>query len=531
MATRKNAVPNPALKNNNTGWGGGSTPTRVTGLTGLPRTTGAHYSANSYAALPAATVGAGETWTLSCYFQNNTGSSLGTKTVYFVCKKPGDDFTITTSVALPTGTTRIEITGTTLTGTTGLYMLIDSFGANNGAGVEITAALYEKVAGPADTYFDGDTASAVWDGTDGNSSSTLTTGGSDTVVPDPNSGGVGANGTSDGRALGDSSGGASPGGQADGRALGDASGSSGSAGAGDGLTLGDASGGTGAGSSGDGRALGTEPGGAGTGGSGEGRALGDVSGGVGASGSADSSASASVVQDGSGGSGVGGSQGGTAIGTVSGGVGAGGSPDTVSGPVAIQDRSGGVGAGGQSEVLASEVVHDVLAMPVLLSALACLQDELNKVTKPPAIYTVRPGDSFEAQADPWIGSECCAGVAWVREVNQYQTDTSVWPELMSQGQNSGCGPDSWGVVFEVGVSRCVPVAADYRGGVVPPDMWLAAAIEQADDQAALRRVLCCLRALYDSSDVVSGQINPLPMQGGCGGSVMQVTVRRDACDC
>jgi hypothetical protein len=246
VATRNNASPNPALKNNNTGWGGSSTPTRSTGLSGLPRTTGAHYSINGFASLPTATVGAGETWTLSCYFQNNTGTNLGTKTVYFVCKKPGDDFSITTSVALPTGITRVSITAVTLTGTTGLYMLIDSFDASIGAGVEITAVLFEKVSGPPDTYFDGDTASATWDGADGNSPSTLTTG-TDTFITDPVAGGSSSSGTSDGIALGGTADGGSTGGTADGVALGSTAGGSGSGGQPDGVAIGTSSGASGTG--------------------------------------------------------------------------------------------------------------------------------------------------------------------------------------------------------------------------------------------------------------------------------------------
>jgi hypothetical protein len=296
-----------------------------------------------------------------------------------------------------------------------------------------------------------------------------------TSVPDPVNLGAGASG------------------QADGRALGDTSGAAGVSGAADGLTLGDASGGAGAGGSGD-------P-----------VARGDTSGGAGSGGQSD----------------------GLALGTGSGGLGAGGSADTLPGlPVVIQDVSGGVGAGGQADTAEiSQVVHDTMVMPVLLSALACMQGELAKVTVPPGIYTIRPGDSFEPGADPWFGSECCAGVAWVRLVSNYETDVDRFPDPVPRGEGEGCPPDSWGVVIELGVNRCVPVAADYRGGLVTPAQWLAATQAQMDDGAALRRVLCCLRELYDNSDVAAGQVNPLPLQGGCGGVSMQVTVRQNACDC
>jgi hypothetical protein len=177
MADRVNLCDNPALKNNNTGWGGGSTPTRSTGLTGLPRTTGAHYTANGYAQTPTAVAAPATVYTASLYLQNNTGFSLGFKTIYlaFTRSAGGDDFSQTKSVELPTGVTRIDFTGTSPALTTGLYVIVDSFNASLGSGVELTACLIEQ-AGALDTYFDGDTAGASWDGSDGNSTSTLSTG-------------------------------------------------------------------------------------------------------------------------------------------------------------------------------------------------------------------------------------------------------------------------------------------------------------------------------------------------------------------
>jgi hypothetical protein len=306
----------------------------------------------------------------------------------------------------------------------------------------------------------------------------------------------------------DGAGGVGAGGQADGRILGDSSGASGAAGTTDGRTLGDGSGGAGAGGTSDPVALGDGSGSTGSGGAGDGLALGD----------------------GSGGAGAGGSTGGTALGDASGGVGFGGSADTLAlVPVIIQDASGGLGAGGSPDSI-SQVVHDTMVMPVLLSAMACLQGEADKTASPPTIYTVRPGDSFEASADPWI-VECCAGVGWVRQVSSYETDVDSFPDPLTHAVSDGCPPDSMAVVVEIGISRCFPVAGDSRGSVVTTAQWMAASQQQADDGAALRRVLCCLRELYDNSDVVSGQVNPLPIQGGCGGVSAQVTIRRNACDC
>jgi hypothetical protein len=356
-----------------------------------------------------------------------------------------------------------------------------------------------------------------------------------------------------------------------------------------GITVADASGGSSAGSSGSlaplvGITVPDTPGGSSAGSSGSavlaGVVLADASGGASAGGSPDSVTSSVLIQDasggatlggtpdapgaatfvpdGSGGAGGGSSPGGLSVGVVladtSGGFGMGPSPSAIAQGVVLADASGGAGAGsstglvavpqdvtitdssggagaGSSREVADEptptVVHDTMVMPVLLSALACLQDEAAKVAKPPALYTIRPGDSFEPSADPWT-DECCVGIGWTRMVSSFETYDFPAPASVMEGN---CPPHSWAVVIEVGINRCVPVAGDGRGSIVTSEQWLEAAIAQADDGAALRRVLCCLRELYDVADVTAGQVNPLPLQANCGGVVLQITVRRDACDC
>lgn len=174
--TRHNLCINPACGSNVTGWGGGSTPTRSTGLTvpGVTVTTGAHYSINSYAQTPSGVALPATAYTLSLYFQNNSGSNLGSKVIYFCSTRSagGDDQSQTTTVALPIGTTRVSITKTTVALTTGVYMIVDSFDASQGAGCELTAVLFEQSASLG-SYFDGNTAGASWDGTPNNSASSM----------------------------------------------------------------------------------------------------------------------------------------------------------------------------------------------------------------------------------------------------------------------------------------------------------------------------------------------------------------------
>lgn len=175
MTTRHNVCINPACGANVTGWAGGSTPTRSTGLAGLPVTTGAHYSANNFAQTPAGVASASVAYTGSFYVNNGAGVALNSITLYlaFTRSAGGDDFSHTTTVNLPTGVSRVSLTATAPANTTGVYMVLDTFNASLGSGVDLTACLLEA-ASSADTYFDGNTTNGSWDGTANNSASTLT---------------------------------------------------------------------------------------------------------------------------------------------------------------------------------------------------------------------------------------------------------------------------------------------------------------------------------------------------------------------
>lgn len=171
--TRQNLSPNPALKNNATGYTGTGSPARLTGLTGLPRTTGVGPTGGGYIQTPASTCAPSDIFTVSFYLKNNTGLSQTGKTCYvsYTRSAGGDVFPETFSFAAgAVGTvTRFSFTAAAAPAlATGIYLVLDSLIA----GFEFTAFLPEKV-GALDTYFDGDTASASWDGTNGDSTSTL----------------------------------------------------------------------------------------------------------------------------------------------------------------------------------------------------------------------------------------------------------------------------------------------------------------------------------------------------------------------
>ena len=176
MATRHNLCLNPALTSNATGWGGGSTPARAS-VTGFGRPFAAEYTTSgSYASTAATATGAvtvGLTYTLSAYVRPATFNvNSGTLYVEWINGSgggfgyPSSGFTLTANTV-----TQLSITATAPSGAVAVRLIIDgiNFSINTS---HVTMALLEEVA-TLGTYFDGDTSGATWDGTPGNSASTL----------------------------------------------------------------------------------------------------------------------------------------------------------------------------------------------------------------------------------------------------------------------------------------------------------------------------------------------------------------------
>src|SRR5205823_3594472 len=116
---------------------------------------------------------AGLAYTGSLYAINGTPFAISTSLfLAFRRSAGGDDFSQTAPVTFPIGVSRIAITGTAPANTTGVYLIIDSFRGDFGAGVDLTACLIEQAAA-AGSYFDGDSPGASWDGVPGLSPSTL----------------------------------------------------------------------------------------------------------------------------------------------------------------------------------------------------------------------------------------------------------------------------------------------------------------------------------------------------------------------
>lgn len=178
MTTRHNTCTNPGVKVNTTGWSGGAAPTRVTGLTGYNRTTGARYTGGSFLQTPAGAAAPGDVVTVSFDVLTEVFDDPSIDLYMFATRSAGGDVQIG-AIDHPTLTnnvvSRFAITRTCPALTTGVYALADSI--NMVISPTVATAVLIEVAASAGTYFDGDTTpGGSWDGTNGLSASTLSSG-------------------------------------------------------------------------------------------------------------------------------------------------------------------------------------------------------------------------------------------------------------------------------------------------------------------------------------------------------------------
>jgi len=169
-------------------------------------------------------------------------------------------------------------------------------------------------------------------------------------------------------------------------------------------------------------------------------------------------------------------------------------------------------------------ITDPGVLPVATSLLACLQTALQDVTAPPEHVSLRVGVQVELLLSE-TRDECCEGVGWVRVVSIYPSAVFPQPDL----ESIRCWPLQWAAILEMGVARCAPTPdADE---IPSTDDWNTLAEAVLDDAAAMRRALCCFADLEADRMYLAGLWQPLPVDGGCLGGSMQVTVAIDACDC
>lgn len=167
---------------------------------------------------------------------------------------------------------------------------------------------------------------------------------------------------------------------------------------------------------------------------------------------------------------------------------------------------------------------DPSVLPVATVLLGCLQDTLAETAAPPASVSLRVGTQVELLLSQ-SRDECCEGVGWVRVAAIYPSENFPNPDAAW----SSCGPMQWAAVLELGVARCAPTpeADDMPSG----DDWNAIAEAVLADAAAMRKALCCFADLETDRMHLAGLWQPLPVEGGCVGGSMSVTVAIDNCDC
>lgn len=165
---------------------------------------------------------------------------------------------------------------------------------------------------------------------------------------------------------------------------------------------------------------------------------------------------------------------------------------------------------------------DPIGLPVAEQLLACLTEQLQTLPSPPANIHLRLGQ----ETGPLIGpntDECCAGLAWVRISQIYPS----WDSFPGPDNTwLPCGPLAYAVVLEMGVAFCMPWS-DTSGtydDMDPPSAqdWATAAATQMQHQTLMRRAAaCCFRTTQRRA---VGEWSSLPVEGGCTGGKLTVTV-------
>lgn len=173
------------------------------------------------------------------------------------------------------------------------------------------------------------------------------------------------------------------------------------------------------------------------------------------------------------------------------------------------------------------MVADPMVMPLARELLECLEQEIAKVSSPPAYVQLRTG----AVVDHLLSSnedECCSGLAWVRPATFFPS-SDVFPAQDDTPTPKGI--TGWGVQLELGAIRCAPVGDE--NSIPTAADWDAVTQAVMDDAAAMRRAVCCFVEQVErrAKIVVVQPWLPVAIEGGCTGGAMSLTIRAPACDC
>jgi hypothetical protein len=165
---------------------------------------------------------------------------------------------------------------------------------------------------------------------------------------------------------------------------------------------------------------------------------------------------------------------------------------------------------------------DPIGTPVAQELLTCFTEQLQQLASPPKYIQLRVGQ----ETGPLIGAnvdECCAGLAWIRIANIYPS----WDSFPAADNTwLPCGPLAYAVVLEMGVAFCMPWSdsSDTFDNQDPPNAadWATAFATQMQHQTLMRRsAACCWRPTQRRA---VGEWTPLPVEAGCTGGKLLVTV-------
>jgi hypothetical protein len=167
-------------------------------------------------------------------------------------------------------------------------------------------------------------------------------------------------------------------------------------------------------------------------------------------------------------------------------------------------------------------VTDPIGLPVAQQLLTCLTTQLAGLASPPKYIQLRVGQD----GGPLIGAnvdECCAGLAWVSIISLYPS----WDSFPAPDNTwLPCGPLAYAVQLEMGVAFCMPwsTSDDSFDNQDPPSAadWSSAASTQMIHQTLMRRAAKCCWGQTQRRAV--GEWSPLPVEGGCTGGKLLVTV-------
>jgi len=165
---------------------------------------------------------------------------------------------------------------------------------------------------------------------------------------------------------------------------------------------------------------------------------------------------------------------------------------------------------------------DPIGLPVAEELMTCFMEQLASLPTPPRYVQLRVG----SETGPLIGpnvDECCAGLAWIRVANIYPS----WDSFPAADNTwLPCGPLAYAVVLEMGVTFCMPWSDSDESidNIDPPSSadWSSAFSTQMVHQTLMRRTAaCCFRPTQRRA---VGEWTPLPVEGGCTGGKLLVTV-------